>query len=45
MNKGTGILGKVYISGPTYGLDLGSLHLNYSGHPQEVHLLEKNIKI
>lgn len=38
------IFGKVYISDPTYGLDLDILHLNYSGHLQEVHLFEKKYK-
>lgn len=28
--------------GSTYGLDLGILHLNYSGHLQEEHLLKKD---
>lgn len=41
MNKNEAqIFGKAYISDPTYGLDLGILHLNYLGHLQEVHLKE-----
>lgn len=45
MNKDEALIfGKVYISDPTYGLDLGILHLNYSGHLQEVHLFEKKKK-